>query len=247
MAITANSCRKFFTLSFDDGTIYDLPFLEILNKYGIKCTFNLNSGLLGQRHNLLCDGEERCHDELTAEEVSRVYAGHEIAAHGLTHPNLCLLSREEIIQEVLEDRRKLQTLCGQEVSGFAYPGGWQDERVAAVIKEECGIRYARTVANHHNFTMPEDPMFWAGTCHQADEALFDLAKTFLEAKPKNDDLLFYVWGHSYEFAWDNTWERWEEFCRLISGAPDVEYVTNLKVIRYLDEKRDTERKGKATT
>ena len=31
--------------SFDDGIIYDLRFIELLNKYGLKATLNLNSGL----------------------------------------------------------------------------------------------------------------------------------------------------------------------------------------------------------
>ena len=32
-------------LSFDVGTIYDKRFIELLDKYGLKATFNLNSGL----------------------------------------------------------------------------------------------------------------------------------------------------------------------------------------------------------
>lgn len=36
---------KYFLLSFDDGTIYDRRFVELLNKYNIRGTFNLNSGL----------------------------------------------------------------------------------------------------------------------------------------------------------------------------------------------------------
>ena len=31
--------RKIFLLSFDDGTIWDKRFVELLNKYGIKATF----------------------------------------------------------------------------------------------------------------------------------------------------------------------------------------------------------------
>ena len=37
--------RKIFILSFDDGTVYDKRFVELLNKYDIRATFNLNSGL----------------------------------------------------------------------------------------------------------------------------------------------------------------------------------------------------------
>ena len=33
---------KVVTLSYDDGRNFDRKMVEILNKYGIKCTFNLN-------------------------------------------------------------------------------------------------------------------------------------------------------------------------------------------------------------
>ena len=34
---------KSVTFSYDDCTKFDKPFVEILNKYGIKCTFNIPS------------------------------------------------------------------------------------------------------------------------------------------------------------------------------------------------------------
>ena len=36
---------KYLLLSFDDGTVYDGRLVELLNRYGLKGTFNLNSGL----------------------------------------------------------------------------------------------------------------------------------------------------------------------------------------------------------
>ena len=35
--------QKALTLSYDDGVQQDIRFIEILDKYGIKCTFNINS------------------------------------------------------------------------------------------------------------------------------------------------------------------------------------------------------------
>ena len=40
--------RKAFTLSYDDGITQDIRLVELLKKYGVKATFNLNSGLFGQ-------------------------------------------------------------------------------------------------------------------------------------------------------------------------------------------------------
>ena len=37
--------KKIITFSFDDGVEQDKRFIEILNEYGIKCTFNINSSL----------------------------------------------------------------------------------------------------------------------------------------------------------------------------------------------------------
>ena len=36
---------RYVVLTFDDGTIYDQRFIELLNKYNLPCSFNLNAGL----------------------------------------------------------------------------------------------------------------------------------------------------------------------------------------------------------
>ncbi|MBO4732880.1 MAG: hypothetical protein J5662_00230 [Clostridia bacterium] len=39
--------RKAVTFSFDDGVSQDIRMIELLDKYGLKATFNLNSQMLG--------------------------------------------------------------------------------------------------------------------------------------------------------------------------------------------------------
>ena len=41
--------RKAFTLSYDDGIRQDKRFVEILDRYGLKATFNINSGLFDEK------------------------------------------------------------------------------------------------------------------------------------------------------------------------------------------------------
>ena len=36
---------KVLTLSYDDGVVQDIRLIEIMDKYGIKGTFNISSGL----------------------------------------------------------------------------------------------------------------------------------------------------------------------------------------------------------
>ena len=48
-----NGKNKAVTFSFDDGVLQDKRTIEILNKYGLKATFNLNSGKFGTNGQVL--------------------------------------------------------------------------------------------------------------------------------------------------------------------------------------------------
>ena len=41
-----NGYRKALTFSYDDGVVQDARLVKILNEYGLKGTFNLNSGIM---------------------------------------------------------------------------------------------------------------------------------------------------------------------------------------------------------
>ena len=41
-----NGKRKAFVLTYDDGVLQDVRLVLLLNKYGLKGTFNLNSQLM---------------------------------------------------------------------------------------------------------------------------------------------------------------------------------------------------------
>ena len=43
-----NGKRKAFNITYDDGVLQDVRFVELMNKYGLKGTFNLNYGLMEQ-------------------------------------------------------------------------------------------------------------------------------------------------------------------------------------------------------
>ncbi len=228
-----NGKKKAITFSYDDGVSQDVRLVEIFNKYGLKATFNINSELLGKPGKLVRNGVEVRHDKVAPEKVSEIYRGHEIAAHTLTHPFLPKISDEEVIRQVEEDRKNLSALCGYDVVGMAYPGGGpnsnHDARVEKLIRENTGIKYARTVESNGSFALQNDLIAFRPTVYHLNaDDMFALAKKFLAASPEEPQL-FYIWGHSYEFdAW-NFWERFEEFCRMISGKDDVFYGTNREV------------------
>lgn len=225
-----NGKKKAITFSYDDGISQDIRLVELFNKYGLKATFNINSELLGKPGKLIRNGVEVRHDKIAPERVATIYAGHEVAAHTLTHPFLPLTADAEVIRQVEEDRKNLSALCGYEVVGMAYPGGGpggnHDARVEKLIRENTGIKYARGVETNASFALQKDLIAFVPTVYHLDtDKMFALAKEFLESAPSTP-ALFYIWGHSYEFdAW-NYWERFEEFCRLVSGKEDVFYCTN---------------------
>ena len=108
-----NGKKKAVTFSFDDGVEQDIRLIEILDRYGLRCTFNLNSGSFGEQRTLVVAGKEVAHHRLTAAQARSVYQNHEVAAHTRTHPGLYDLSQEELIGECEGDRLALQELFGQ--------------------------------------------------------------------------------------------------------------------------------------
>lgn len=225
--------RKAITFSYDDGVTQDKRLVEIFNKYGLKATFNLNSGLLGQGGTLVRKGVTVDHNKVTAADVPYVYAGHEIAAHTLTHPFLPRAEDDEVVRQVEQDRFALSELWGEEVVGFAYPGGGVnfDDRVVELIRTRTGVRYARTTLSCDSFVPGTDLFRFRPTVYHHEEwgRMLELAERFLALQPEQPSIL-YIWGHAYEFDVDNNWEAFEEFCKRISGAPDVFYGTNREVL-----------------
>lgn len=228
-----NGKLKAITFSYDDGVTQDKRLIDIFNKYGLKCTFNINSGLLGTAGLLVRDGVTVAHCKPRPEEIKRIYEGHEIASHSLTHPMLPELSDEEIISEVENDRIALSELAGYEVVGFAYPCGGVnfDRRVAEIIKNNTGVKYCRTTVSTHNFEIQSNLFEFRPTVghHHEYSDMLKLGKKFIELETDKPALL-YIWGHSYEFDIYNRWNEFEEFCKFISNRDEIFYGTNKDVL-----------------
>jgi peptidoglycan/xylan/chitin deacetylase (PgdA/CDA1 family) len=227
-----NGKMKALTFSYDDGVTQDQRLIELFDRYGLRATFNLNSGLFGRPGALLRENVTVAHVRPRAEEIAAIYRGHEIAAHTVHHPFLPKLPDREVVMEVETDRVALSLIFGREIVGMAYPcgGANHDARVENLVKEQTGCSYARTIESSGNFALPEDPYAWKPTVYYIDtDEMFELGKQFL-ALETNEPMLFYIWGHSYELdAWD-FWDRFEEFCKMMSGKDDIFYGTNREVL-----------------
>jgi peptidoglycan/xylan/chitin deacetylase (PgdA/CDA1 family) len=226
-----NGKKKAVTFSFDDGVTQDIKLIEIFNKYGLKGTFNLNSGFLGLEGTLDRNGRTVRHDKIAADKIGEVYAGHEVAVHTLTHPNLTGLDKEEIIRQVEQDRQALSKICGYEVVSMAYPCGGtnNDDRVAEIIKNNTGVRFARGLESTYSFEAQENLLRFKPTVYYIEDCLDEIVDRFLSLETEEPSLL-YIWGHSYEMDVEYiTWEKFESVCKKLSGHSDIFYGTNNEV------------------
>ena len=229
-----NGKMKAVTFSFDDGVTQDRRLIEIFNKYNLKATFNINSELLGKDGQLMIKIRPINHNKVSPDEVRELYKGHEVAVHTLTHPFLPDIEDEkEIIRQVEKDRENLSDLAGYEVIGMAYPCGGEnnDDRVAKIIKENTGVKFSRTITSNYSFDIQNNLYRFNPTVYgtAAHDKMVELGKKFIELTPDKPQI-FYIWGHAYEFDIDDTWDKFESFCEMISGKDDIFYGTNKEIL-----------------
>ena len=214
------------TISLDDGVVHDRRVVAAFNDWGLKATFNLNSGKLSRTGQPAPDSAWN----IDASEVAALYRGHEVAVHTVSHPCLKKLDGPQIVREVLDDRAALEDLVGYPVRGMAYPFGTYNSRVIEALRQ-LGIVYARTVETRWPCFPPAEPLAWASTAHQFSTTPKPVPEWFAEfyANPRSAGV-FFIWGHSYEFA--NRWDDLEKIFKPLAGKPDVWYCTNIELFDY---------------
>lgn len=214
---------KALTMSYDDGSVADKRLIATFNQYGIKGTFNLNYGLM----------QNAFSDKVQKSEVAEVYKGHEVATHAATHAVLNRCPLPYVAEEILEDRKGLESLVGYVVRGHAFPYGSYSKEIEELLKK-LGIAYARVVSDQPSFGLPDNPMKWKPTCHHNDLKLMEYAENFVNFNKWAYLNLMHVWGHSSEFNLHNNWHIIEKFCEFVGGRSDIWYATNIEIIDYLN-------------
>lgn len=224
---------KALTLSYDDGVEQDIRLMEILNRYGIKATFNLNSGCWAPEGHVWPQGQ--IHRRMTRSRALALYngSGHEVAVHCLNHASLTQVPSAEVVREVMLDRINLERDFGGIITGMAYPFGTFSDSVVEALRC-CGITYSRTVISTRSFDIPQDWLRLPATCHHDDPMLMELADRFIAEQGTFGSKLFYLWGHSYEFEANDNWQVIETFCEKLSGRNDIWYATNGQIVDYVN-------------
>jgi peptidoglycan/xylan/chitin deacetylase (PgdA/CDA1 family) len=138
------------SLTFDDGWASQETVASMLAAHGLKGTFYVNSGNVGQSGYLTWG-------QLTSFNA----AGTEIAGHTLTHPDVTTLTLAEAQHEICDDRTAILG-HGFVVPDFAYPFGSYDSTTgngtldASSVVRGCGYSSGRGAYGLHNITATND-------------------------------------------------------------------------------------------
>ena len=225
---------KAVTFSYDDGVRQDIKFVEMLDKYGLKGTFNVNSMMLG-------DSPES--GRLMASEIKEYIfdKGHEVATHGANHRAPGKQRTIDVIRDTLDCRLALEDILGVIVRGMAYPDsgirniqpGCADYEKIKECLSDLGIAYSRTLGGDNDgFEIPTDFYAWMPTAHHNNAHIFEYIERFNAFKDDGGysankmPKLFYLWGHTYELDGDNAWGHMEEICKKLTSAKGLVFETN---------------------
>ena len=217
---------KIVSLSFDDGTIYDKRFIDLLNKYGLRATFNLNSGL----KDFIWYYEDKPIRRLNLEESKEIYKGHEVASHSLTHPYFSSLDEKRQIREVEEDILNVEKIFSRKIEGFAFPFIDQTEANIQVVKNNIDLKYIRCSIFTEKI-LPKDRY------HVGINALYDDKDIYekLERYKSNilPNSLFIIAGHSYEFEVKNDWEKIEKLLKYLKENDELLVLPLIDAIKLI--------------
>lgn len=216
---------KAVTLSYDDGSKHDARLIEIMQKHGLKGTFNISSSHLQNE------------PENSVPIATYLDAGMEIAMHGENHLWVVACTGADEVGEFYRDKQTLEKLTGRMMRGGAYAYGTFTDRTVGLLRS-LGVSYFRTCHQTYDFALPGEWLRWPMTCTHGYPKLFELVDAFLAERPKGavyyeKPRLFYLMGHSWEFARDNSWDVIEQFGERVGGREDVWYATNAEIYDYV--------------
>ena len=227
--------RKAFNITYDDGILQDVRFVKLLNKYGIKGTFNLNSELMKNEFEWIheCGMAVKRLPEHVAVDL---YEGHEVASHTLTHPYMQGLSEEALMYELGKDKENLEKLFGKQILGFAVPFDYYDERIEKCVRS-CGFEYGRISEESRSYRPCEDYFNWkAGIFHLSPDF-----REFVEGFWATDEELAVcqIVGHAYDLDVAQMWDEMENICRKVKADGTIWSATSIELIRYIKAMRKT--------
>lgn len=140
-------------ITFDDGYQDVLHAKEFLQKKGIRPTiFLLSDTDHANRKELATD-----RPFLTKKEIrSLVKAGWEIGSHTATHANMDTLTDDEITEEIINSKEKIEKMLTMKVPYLAYPKGRYSQKILNAVAK---AKYTLALTMDDGTLLPGIPLY----------------------------------------------------------------------------------------
>jgi peptidoglycan-N-acetylglucosamine deacetylase len=241
---TLQLARVIFTTSWDDGHWLDLRLADLLAEHGVAGTFYVPVKL---------------YDRMSSPDLRRLRnLGMEVGAHTVSHVDLTAAT--DPLAELVNGKRYLEDVLGEEIPAFAYPFGRFNSRVAQ-LAQRAGYRLARTTVafstrpSFNPYKMPTSFQFvpqkrtiharhalrewnwnglltWCGRW-RCQTSLRRLAQFAVEDARREAGLV-HVWGHSWEIDSYGLWDELKKLLREMQRQVGLTTMTNSEALRSLE-------------
>lgn len=122
-------------ITFDDGYVDNLAACEELKQRGMRASWFIVSGSVGQTPLWPADGRPAQRLLNAAELREMLQNGMEIGSHTVNHVRLTEVDDARLAQELADSRNALEDMLGNAVKSFAYPYGAWDARCAEAVRQ----------------------------------------------------------------------------------------------------------------
>jgi peptidoglycan-N-acetylglucosamine deacetylase len=237
------SSSVIFTTSWDDGHVCDLRLAELLAEHEVRGTFYVPVQFEAR---LDVPGLRRLRN-----------LGMEVGAHTVNHVNLTVAA--DPFGELMDGKRYLEDVLGEEITAFAYPFGKFDSHVSR-LAQKAGYQLARTTVafstrrSFNPYMMPTSFQF--APCSRAihvrhalrewnfngllawcqrwrcETSLRRLAQHAFEDARCWDGVV-HIWGHSWEIDSFHLWDELKAVLKDSQQQPELTSMTNSEALKAI--------------
>lgn len=134
-----NKGTHYIAVTFDDGfqNFIDNALPAMLSRK-IPATLFVPSGYLGQYPGWIKKtAHQNAHEILMSADQLKDLPDHmiQIGSHCITHPRLTLLNKEQVIKELSESKKQLESLLGRNITTLSFPYDDYNDKIVELAKE----------------------------------------------------------------------------------------------------------------
>jgi len=205
--------------SWDDGSVYDLKVAELLDKHKLTGTFYIPAEWIVYMENVN-------RNPLTLDQFLEISKKYEIGSHTVTHRHLTKLYIPDARWEIQESKIILEEITGKEITKFCYPRGYNNEAIRRIVeesgyKEARGVKVGSYIESDLAYNQPTTVHVYDGRKEYKGKGWLSYAREMLKMAKSSEQILaehsgdaqiiYHLWGHSWEIERDNLWDELDEF------------------------------------